>query len=205
MKLRTMAKWFSLTKETIMQDNQSGDLYLRIARLEHESRRWRIVAIGALFVPFLLMGLGATPRGDAAASLEAREFVLVDADGRALIRLGRDAETRARAVLEFLDREGERRIAIGVENNGAPSMSLTDAADGDELRLDVQPRDGSAVAFRNTRNRSGLLLAAGPPGVAAIGFMDKEGKHLIEIGVNPDDKARLTINSKDGKKLYEVP
>ncbi len=71
--------------------------------------------------------------------------------------------------------------------------------------LDVQPQHGSAIAFRNTKSQSGVLLGADPTGIGGLAFMDRTGQRLLEMGVNPDGSARLTVRSTDGKKLFEVP
>jgi hypothetical protein len=122
-----------------------------------------------------------------------------------LIRLGPDAKARGRAALEFLNREEEQRIVIGINNNDDPYISLTDSGADDQLVIDVASGQGSAIAFRNRSSRSGVLLTSGPPGVSALGLMDKDGNRLVEMGLNPDGSARLTFRSTEGRKLFQAP
>ena len=188
-----------------MDNPQIDALIEKIKRVEATCYVWRVLAIGAFSLMTLILMIVAMQREGNDKILVARDFVVVDSTGRALIRLGQDHQARGKAALEFLDIDGERRIAIGVNNANAPYISLTDSDAEDQLLLDVRPQEGSAIAFRNRRSRSGLLLAAGPPGVAALGFMDKDGQRLFEMGLEPDGAGRLTLRSKEGKKLFEVP
>lgn len=188
-----------------MDNNQIEVLVKRISRLERICVRWRRAVTVSWFAALLVLILGAGQRGGAVNSIVTQDITVVDEKGRALIRLGPDAEGKGKAVLEFFDSKGERRIVVGVDDAGAPYVSLTDGDAGDQLVLDVQPQGGSAVAFRNRRSRSGLLLAADPTGVSALGLMDKEGNRLVELGLNPNGSGRFTIRSKDGKNVFEVP
>jgi hypothetical protein len=99
---------------------ESAGLTDRMKRIETANRIWRITAVGSILCVLLLLSIGAMPRNDIAKSVETRELVLVDDNGRALMRAGVDREAHGRAVLEFFDTDGERRIAMGVANNNAP-------------------------------------------------------------------------------------
>ncbi len=180
-------------------------LFERVNRIERRCYVWRLLAIGALLAITLLLILGTVHRRGSPETVIAKGFVVVDENGRDLIRLGRYDEAWGKASLEFLDGKGVRRIVIAIDKGNAPYISLMDPEGGDQLVLDVQPGKGSAIAFRNRKSPSGLLLAAGPPGVSAIGFMDKDGNRLLEIGLEPDGAGRLTLRSKEGMKLFELP
>jgi hypothetical protein len=139
--------------------------------------------------------------------IRASELVLVDASDRPIMRIGQDAKGAGKAGIVMFDADGESRIVIGLNEADAPFIALFDstANGGDQLVLDVTPRRGSAIAFRNPKSQSGILLGADSAGIGGLGLMDRTGQRVVEIGMNPDGSARFTVRSTDGKKVFEVP
>jgi hypothetical protein len=175
-----------------MNDLQTDDLVKRLKRVERMIFIWGAVAIPiciSLAVAMVYTTWEAR-RPDSNRIVRGRSFVVVGVDGRESIRLGGYDEESGATVLEFLDGVGQRRIVVGVEKTKAPYIRLMDPAAGHSVVLDVQPKQGSAIALRNRGSRSGLLLAADSTGVSALGIMDNKGSRLLELGVNPDGTAR---------------
>ncbi len=149
--------------------------------------------------------LGAGARDAPLKAVEAKEFVIVDEKGRTLIRIGPDAEGTHRAVVEFLDNDGQRRILLGIDNNGAPGISLIDPEDGKLVVLDIPRKSGGALAFRDREAKSGILLGSGPAGVSALGFMGDDGRAHIQIGLKPDGSGQVTVLDRLGNISFRTP
>ena len=188
-----------------MDNPEMDNLIERIKRVERAIQSCRLAAVVACLATVALLVLRLTPREHIAKSIQAGEFVVVDESGRVLIRLGPAAQAKGRSIAEFYDSAGDSRIVLGIADADVPFVTLTDPDAGHQLVLDVQPQGGSAIAFRNRGNKSGLLLGASTDGLAALGFMDKDGNRLVEMGLNPDSSARLTFRSKEGRRLLELP
>ena len=190
-----------------MDDRWTQQLADRVERLEKARLGWRILAVAPSLAVLLLFGILWTRIGQFPRSIRASELVLVDASDRPIMRIGEDANAKGKAAIAIFDADGESRVLIGIRETDVPYIALLDSAanGGDQLVLDVQPQQGSAIAFRNSKSQSGVLLGADPTGIGGLAFMDRTGQRLVEIGVNPDGSARLTVRSTDGKKLFEVP
>ncbi len=179
----------------------------RLDRLEKSMLRWRILAVAASLSVVMLSGIVWARMRQEVKSIRASEFVLADASDRRIVRIGQDAKGAGKAGTVMFDADGERRLLIGMNEADAPFIALFDSSanGGDQLVLDVTPRHGSAIAFRNPKNQSGILLGADPTGVGGLALMDRAGRRVVELGLNPDGSARFTVRSTDGRKVFEVP
>jgi hypothetical protein len=190
-----------------MNDEQNQALARRVKRLERALIVSGTVAT-AVCISLAILAvymIREARRTDPARIIRGKSFVVVDGNGRELIRLGENEQEPGKGVLEFLDGVGQRRIVVGLDKVEAPYIRLMDPAGGEALVLDVQPKLGSAIALRNRASKSGVLLAADSTGVSALGIMDSKGNRLLELGVNPDGTGRLTLLSNDGRRVFEVP
>ena len=91
----------------------------RLAVLERDNRRLkRVVGVLALaFAPFALMAqvLPATPR-----VTESRQFALLDSDNRTRASL---EIVNNQPVFVFYDGRGKTRVRLGLDKNGAPTLT----------------------------------------------------------------------------------
>ena len=95
-------------------------LTARVAKLEAQSRRWKLATglFGLLSATVVLMGARPADRIDPglvrARSVEAREFLLKDETGQvyARLRLNQDRKRLRQAVLEFYDEQGDVTLTI---------------------------------------------------------------------------------------------
>lgn len=136
-----------------MNQQTLEDLSDRVARLERAARWWRIVSASALAALGFLActEVGAQRLTD---EVRAKRFVVVGADGRDRSRWGPGSGANS-TVLQFLDKEGEDLVRIGV-------------VDGKE--------DGREVGILSLTDRKGSLASVLPRGVSLLGDDDKDGK-----------------------------
>jgi hypothetical protein len=195
----------SLPRRSLVDESQIGELIERVRRTEKKCVIWSLAAISVSLAIVLFLALLAAHHAGPPGTVVGSNFVVVDEDGRPLIRLGRYNKPWGKAGLEFLDSAGAGRVVISIDKSNAPYITLLDPDSGDQLVLDIQPGQGSGVALRNRKSPAGLLLMADPRGVSGIAFMDKDGNRPLEIGIGPDGSGRFTVRSKEGEKLFEAP
>ena len=188
-----------------MDGEQIEALTERVKRIEKGNIIWRFAAFGSLLAAASIFVLKPPLHLGPPGTVTGTDFIVVDGNGRTLIRLGRHADVGGPAALEFLDSEGHPRIALTVNEANAAVLSLVHPTTGDLLVLDVAPNRGSTISLRDGSSRSGLLLTTDKSGVAALGFMDNEGNPVLQLGVDPDGSGMVTLLSKDGRKLFEAP
>jgi hypothetical protein len=188
-----------------MTQIQIEEFASRIARLEKARRRSGLILVCGAGVLLMVVAVVERARDTSSKAVEAKEFVVVDHNGRALIRIGPDGEGRNRAVMEFLDNDGRRRILFGVDHTGDPRISVIDPEGGNMVVLETQRKLGAALAFRNHEHKSGILLGSGPPGVFALGFMAEDGRAHVQMGLKPDGSGEVTVLDRAGNSVFRTP
>ncbi len=129
----------------------------------------------------------------------------MDEQGRGLITIGTNIREKGNGTIEFLDRSGKRRMALGLGEDETPFVLLMGRDGRDDLTLEMRPGMVMGVSLRDRKRDSGLLLGTSPDGVAALGFMGEGGKVILELGANPDGSSLLILRDKDGKELRRFP
>jgi hypothetical protein len=116
-----------------------AELFVRIERLEKQNRRWKIAGSVALLSAVALVCVGAgqgdriEPPSISASTVEAREFVLKDADGHIRARLSFPPTVRM-----------ERMVGPG------GLYQLLPGVDPDQAALQFYDEDGNVVWFAPT-------------------------------------------------------
>jgi hypothetical protein len=196
------------TRETI---DATHTLTVRVAILERELRRWRVVALAAPMVLATLVvgsgwlpaagakGLDAPPARPALVNgeLSAERFVLRDGAGavRATLALAPDGAP----LLTFFDRDGLPRAAL------APSqLSLSGEDTVTAAKLLVTP--GGTPALRLEKDgRLRAVLGMATDGTLALGFYGQDGRGRALLDVGADGSPGLTLFSKSGKVAWSAP
>ncbi len=153
----------------------------------------------------ITLGFQTLSRGRSPRRLAASEFVVVDDNGSPLIRLGKFDNPWGKAGLEFLDANGAGRIVVSIGNSGDPYIMLRDPDSGNQVILDLQPKQGPALSFRNNRNPGGILVAANSNGFSGIAFMDTNGNRVLEMGLEMSGFSKIILRTKDGETAFQVP
>jgi hypothetical protein len=195
--------------EPNLNESRIDALSERIMRLERENRQLKWLGASSLFGIVILVTVGAAWGQAQRAPLEkvirAENFIAVDKDGKGVIGIGTNIREKTRGAIEFLDKSGQSKMMLGLNEDDTPFIVLTGRGGRDQLTLDVRTGTGMGISFKDTKQKSGLVIGTSPEGVAAFGFMGEGGKMLMDMGVNPDGSSRLSLRDKDGKELQRLP
>lgn len=183
----------------------------RIDRLERENRRFRraaaVVALG--IAAAFLMGQTA-PRSPA---VETQKLVLKDKRGKVRAVLGAFSDDEPYGLLVF-DANQRIRAKLGLEEDGTPLLSLSDAGGAErvtlrpELGLRVQG-DGPSVTLGVTHGNEPTLHLNDKDGwtraalvlthtntAPILKFLDARGNARAWIGAMSDGKAQLLLMNR---------
>lgn len=145
--------------------------------------------LGALVLGAL--GLSVLPR-PVEDKVSAREFVILDAEGKTAARLGMGPDDEP--VLTFFYPHGSEahRLELGLESMGAPFVELSDSlaswsAKGVDLRLSVEGEPGEPVVLLSRKERDSaevvtLRLGIGYDQMPSILLSAPKGQHIVSIG-----------------------
>src|SRR5262245_44833637 len=194
----------------------------RLDRLEHESRRWRRIALGSwlAIAALLLLGQSPPPRAtrlpSPARTLEAERFVLRDSRGGVAATLGWEADELPRLVLN--DPKGQPRAVLAVGAGAAPGLTLL-GADGTTTRAAfvVGPDGAPGLALFDPAGKPRLAAAlfhggaasraatAREPAPALVAY-DGAGVVRVTFGIKGSDAAlELADNRGTARAVARVP
>ena len=147
------------------------DVAKRLERLEKQNRKLKYAGAAALVLvsAVLLMGQAAP----VPETIEARQFIVRDADGKARAVLG---VTEAGGSLGLCDADGNARALLGVTETG-PTLWLHDA-DGTTRALLVAAEAGAVLGLHDPNGtlRAVLTIVKEGPGLL---LYDADGKPLF--------------------------
>lgn len=194
-----------------MTEPTINDLADRLSRLERQNARLKGVGAVASVALILAVGLGAmaeqgeSKRGTAVKALRAKGFVAVDGQDRDLVHIGTEVDPKSGGLIEFLDKGGRRRLALGIGENDVPFVSLIDPVRNEQVSLNLDPEKGLALSFRNRKANSAMVLGLGPEGNPSLGFMGPGGKIAMNLGLNADGSGLVILRDKDGQETQRIP
>lgn len=194
-------------------DEGTETLTRRVRALERQARWHRAaVAVGLALVAGAGLASGQGRRHPPAPELQARRFVLVNAEGAPLAALEPTADGGTRLAL--LARGGGARLSLALAADGAPSLVLADAAGqdrvrleagGEEARVSVAGKGRSAVTLANGGVAPRLALSDGAGndrlwvalrlGSPAIQFLDPQGRARSGLTTFDDDGGVAVVSS----------
>ncbi len=147
----------------------------RLNRMERENRRWKwLVCTTLVMIAAAVVLSQVFPR----TVLEARKFVLRDADGKSRAELG--LMTDGTSVLVLNDENEKPGVALSVLPDGPRTLSLLD-----------------------TDGKTRSVLTARADGDSGLRLFDKNRTHRASLDVNADGKPILRLspeNSETAKK-----
>lgn len=150
-----------------MDTLQLEELHARVARLERAARRWRRAAgvAGGVLGLVVLVGATAPKAAPVADEIRARQFVLVDDEGRVL---GRWDALFDFARLALFDQHGRSGLQLTALPIGGGHMTVRRPDDSVGIVLGTEPDGGSYMHFNGLVGRPGIVLRAEPDGGASL-------------------------------------
>lgn len=160
----------------------------RLDRLERESRRWRIVGVGAMTVLCLALLMGAAkPEVKVQDEVRARRFTLVDKEDKIRGFLG---FTAVESPVLFLF---DNPIVTLFDSERRPRVRLAGGLIESGLRL--YAKDGNPLAD--------LYVETGE--WPRLSLYDNTPRRRAVLQVLPDGSPRSTLRDKAGKIIWSAP
>ncbi len=188
-----------------MECLSTQEMVQRVERLERQGLRWRWAGIACTLTLAMTLVAGAARREEVPKVIRAGTFVVVNDEGREVIRIGTDPQEKGQGLVEILDKSGNPRIRSGLTASDSPFQMLIGQNPRDQLVLDAIPEGGVAITFRDLEHDSGLLLATSRDGIAAMGFMSHGKRLVLDMGVNPEGTSRFAMRNVEGKEIVRLP
>jgi hypothetical protein len=129
--------------------------------------------------------------------VRARLFELVDDEGRVRARMAprNDADS---VGLEFYERDGTIRLAIGINLEGTSVIDLKDEAGSTRARLGVESAGVPTVlSLRNAANRLVAQIALHDEESTGLSLGDEWGNTLIQAAVFGEGDASIHVNDTE--------
>ncbi len=161
---------------------QMAAVLQRLERLERANRRWQIVVsvFVLLSVGVVLMGAEHAKAPPVAEELRARTFLLVDAQGMPLARLG--YLPHGGVGLGLYDKGRQSRVLLSMDDDGASSLSLYGKEGRGGALVAVNESGATSLRLLDTNWKNRLVLATWPNGAPFLQMADREGKDRILLG-----------------------
>lgn len=129
--------------------------------------------------------------------VRARLFELVDDEGRVRARMAprNDADS---VGLDFYERDGTIRLAIGINLEGTSVIDLKDEAGSTRARLGVESAGVPTVlSLRNAANRLVAQIALHDEESTGLSLGDEWGNTLIQAAVFGEGDASIHVNDTE--------
>jgi hypothetical protein len=188
-----------------MNDPSMGSVVERLEQLERQYRQWRwtdaataLILLGAVIT---LIYLRPEHRGE----IRTERLLIVDHEGRTLVRLAANAGDQESGLMEFLDRAATPTFSMGLGGRDHAFLRLVGGGGDHDLRLEVGNNLGARIAVGNHGRDRALLLGASPSGVVALGVMSPHDNVALQCGVQPDGAAHFEMRDANGKVLVRLP
>jgi hypothetical protein len=172
-------------------------LRLRIEYLERRARRSNraLIAVATLAAAIPLLGLARQQAAAAPADVvQAKSFVVVDADGKTRARFG--IEENNSTELRLLDSKGRLRIRAAIHKDQEPIVSVVDEEDKNRVAMVY---DGNPHFILSQKGgKPAVHLAVNPMGAGSLLFTHKDGNHNAGIGLHASGDSWLIQRKADG-------
>jgi hypothetical protein len=163
-------------------DESNGRLFrleVKLAAIQRSNRRLRFM-IGALLLAGGALITMAQAGSGVSETVEARQFVLRDSDGKV-------------------------RAAFGTSPDGAVGLSLNDASGRPRLTLDVEKSGSPGLDLYDQDGRRRAMIALGQEGTPGVGLYDAAGKLRTSLDVPAANTPGLAFYHRNGKPSWGVP
>lgn len=136
---------------------RDGNLADRVARLEREARRWRLMA-GVLAAAGGVLAMAGAAQDDVPDTLRARNIHVVNAKGDAVISMWESGG--APSIRLHTPDARKMRLSLMVGKDSVPGLLMTDPAGRPRLRLTIDP-DGPVLQMYDEDHRTVARVPAG--------------------------------------------
>ena len=176
------------------------DLRVRVEYLERDNRRLRRLSIGSLGVTAVLLGLATALVVTAARHgmpgfipdvVEAKEFLLRDANGRVRGAWGFDDLGAARLALQ--DDATSRSVKLNLLEDGTAGLTFADSAGTPRMVVALLPDGTASLVFADGRGLTRTVLTLSPNGASTLIFADPGGNARSGIGIDSRGRAMFTV------------
>ena len=178
----------------------------RLDALEEANRKLKRQGTLLVVITAVLLGIGvalvvtAARRGMPGfvpASVESREFILRDKDGRVRGVWGSDDQGAIRLVLQ--DHASRSSIKLNLLDDGSSGLTFSDSAGTARMVLAVLPDQTVNAVLIDNRGVARTILGLNPNGGSTLAFADGGGTMRSGIGVDSRGRPLLSIaNSGEG-------
>lgn len=169
----------------------------RLERLEQENaqlkRQSKLFTIGGA-AGLGLLGLMLISRlvaGGAADTLEARKFVLRDAEG--MVRGVWELAENGGARLVLRDRDARERVRLTLLPDGSPGLTLADRDGRSRTVLGLLPDQTSTLVFADQAGKTRAVLGVPADGSSTLVFADRDGETRVGVGVDAAGRPGVTM------------
>ena len=140
----------------------------------------------------------------AETTLEARSFRLCDARGNTRAELGLDEH--GAPCLTLFDGRGNPRAALGlVGKQGQPRLSLSDADGNMRAALHLEDDERPCLALSDAGDTPRVLLYLGEYGPPSIALLDADGNTRAGLHLDTEGQPRLVMLDARGRMLHRAP
>lgn len=171
-----------------------------LEHLQRQVRRLRALAIfnaaaalSAVFAAFLLRGNGGEVR--------AHKFSLIDGSGRTHLELSEFQKDRY--GLTLFDSAGRARMALKIEPDGSPRLSLA-AESGQALADLLVFREAPRLTFANAAGVDFFSLSLEMDGSSRLSLADQYGRPRAILGASEDGSPSLVMADRYGRPRAEL-
>jgi hypothetical protein len=180
-------------------------LMTRIQDLERETRRYRRLWIAMVLVLALLLGLGValviigarhSLPGQVADVVEAHQFQIRDAEGKARGAWGIDQDGALRLTL--LAPNSKAAVTMTVLKGGAPGLTFSDTSGRARGVLALLPDETLSLTFADRSGMTRSVLGLNPEGSATLVFADRTGATRAGLGVDSRGSGTFTLTDRRG-------
>ena len=172
----------------------------RLERLEQENaqlkRQGKLLMIGGAAVlgilALMLIGrvVGAFS-GGAVDVIEARRFVLRDADG--MLRGVWEMTDNGSSRFILRDRDGRERMRLALLPDGSPGVTLADRDNRARTVWGVLPDQTASLVFADQAGKTRAVLGVPSDGSSTLVFADRGGETRVGVGVDAAGKPGVTL------------
>lgn len=186
------------------------DLTRRLERLEQENaqlkRQSKLLTIGGAAVmgllALMLIGrLVSAFSGGGADVVEARRFVLRDAEG--IIRGVWELADNGGARLVLRDRDARERLRLTLLPDGSPGLTLADRDGRSRTVLGLLPDQTASLVFADQAGKTRAVLGLPADGSSALAFADRGGETRVNVGVDAAGRPGVTTFENEPAAVEE--
>lgn len=175
-------------------------LSIRIEEQARENRRLRRLWMGTVVTGALLLGLATALvivsarhglPGTVADVIEARQFLLRDANGA--VRGTWSADAKGSIRLQLQAPNSKAGLSLAVLEGGASGITVRDSAGRSRAVLGLLPDQTVSLLFADENGTTRTVLSLVRGGSSTLVFADRSGSAKVGMGVDARGQSTLTL------------